>query len=342
MKAHRLLGWRILLPLGLHLFGDLGGLIVFPATLAARYATFGLYLRDFIVVTAAMYMISEGNVAIDRRLADRFPWDRNPGRRFMVQAGLGWLWALIVGGGLLIVFGRPEMGSAGIEAANGVLVLAMMVNVGILGVFVYQKMKASIVATERHRQDSLAAQNLALRQQVDPHFLFNSLNTLASIIPDDPGAAEKLVQALAKVYRHVLLSRDRETITLGEELDVARDYAYAFALRFGDGFRLEIDVPEEYRRAFIPPLTLQLLVENCVKHNVIAPDRPLRVRIAVEEGGWVVVRNPLQRKTTVGATMGLGLQNIRDRYRGLAGKEIRVAEERGEFLVACPLLESVP
>lgn len=177
----------------------------------------------------------------------------------------------------------------------------------------------------------------ALKNQLDPHFLFNSLNVLTSLIDEDPHQAQKFTTSLSKVYRYVLEQKNKDLIPVDEELQFARTYVKLLKMRFEDSIIL--DIPEEWSdpEAKIVPLSLQLLLENAVKHNVVTSARPLHIRI-YEEDGLLKVTNNLQEKQVVKKSSGVGLQNIRQRYALLSKREMIIDKTTKDFTVYLPML----
>ncbi|HND89317.1 MAG TPA: histidine kinase, partial [Saprospiraceae bacterium] len=169
------------------------------------------------------------------------------------------------------------------------------------------------------------------------HFLFNSLNTLIYLIPEHSAKAVNFVQKLSKVYRYVLESRDAKVIPLAEEMDFLNAYIFLLKERFGDNLCLRIGDLRAHPQAAIVPLSLQMLFENAIKHNIISAERPLCIEVFIENA-HLVVRNNLQRKNQVMDSTGVGLQNIRDRYRMLSERSVEVIASPQHFTVALPLL----
>ena len=203
----------------------------------------------------------------------------------------------------------------------------------------FQLWKTTAVEKEQLERAHLASQLEGLRNQVNPHFLFNSLNTLTYLIPEAPDKAVRFVQQLSKVYRYVLESRDEQVIPLQTELEFLQSYIFLLRERFGDNLQVEIgDMPE--RKMAIVPLTLQMLFENAIKHNVISTQKPLKIEVFTENGR-LIVRNNLQKKNQVMDSTGVGLQNIRDRYRMLTEHEIEVIASQQYFTVLLPKIEIV-
>jgi LytS/YehU family sensor histidine kinase len=181
------------------------------------------------------------------------------------------------------------------------------------------------------------AQLNALKTQVNPHFLFNNLNTLCSIIPENPKQAVEFVQELSKVYRHILEVKDESTIPLLDEMEVLEAYVFLLKTRFGDNLQMNISVSEDKMKERIIPLALQLLMENAIKHNIVSHDKPLHINITVVNN-HIVVSNNLQKKNQVHESTGIGLNNISNRYKLLTNQPIIVTETEQLFSVSIPLI----
>lgn len=186
-------------------------------------------------------------------------------------------------------------------------------------------------------QEKIQAQFETLKSQVSPHFLFNSFNTLLSLIESDPKKAAFYVEQLSDLFRNILKYREKDVISLREELDLIQAYAYLQEQRFGANFKLELRLDEEVKNSLIPPLTLQLLVENAIKHNVISRDKPLVVRITQTEKQLIII-NPLQPKANSEASTGFGLRSIRDRYKLLSDIPIQISQLEQHYQIGLPLL----
>jgi hypothetical protein len=185
-------------------------------------------------------------------------------------------------------------------------------------------------------RESAVARFEALKQQVDPHFLFNSLNSLAGLVGDNEPAQEFL-GSLASVYRYVLLSKDHATVPLSQEMAFVDDYLNLTAIRFGAAVQVVIDLAPEALRQHVPPLVVQLLVENALKHNAISQQSPLRITIHAA-GDVLSIRNSRHRKTVLAQPTRQGLQNIVARYQFITDRPVLIAPSEGEFEVRLPLL----
>ncbi|QMW04891.1 sensor histidine kinase [Spirosoma foliorum] len=179
----------------------------------------------------------------------------------------------------------------------------------------------------------------SLKGQVNSHFLFNSLNALSALIEESPAQASQFVDELSKMYRYLLQANDQELVSLRTELAFIDSYTHLLQTRHGSGVTVQTTVPEDYLASLLPPLTLQLLVENAVKHNVVLANRPLLIEIGTTKSGQLQVRNNLQRKHIRALSNGVGLANIMAKYRMLTPREIIVQTEGDHFTVLLPLLK---
>ncbi|MDO6434737.1 histidine kinase [Flavitalea sp. BT771] len=204
-------------------------------------------------------------------------------------------------------------------------------------IYFMNELRKSVEEKEMLKRESLRAQLEALKTQVNPHFLFNNLNTLSAVIPDNPGQAIDFVQQLSRVYRHILEVKNEQSILLKEELDVLQAYAFLLKTRFGDNLDISIRVAEEKLQQKIVPLSLQILMENAIKHNVVSSARPLRIDVYTQDGR-LIVSNNLQKKNQAYESTGIGLENIRNRYLLLDGRPIEVEEGPACFTVSIPLI----
>jgi two-component system, LytTR family, sensor kinase len=205
-------------------------------------------------------------------------------------------------------------------------------------IYFMHELRHSVEETETLKRESLAAQLNALRTQVNPHFLFNNLNTLSSLIPENPKHAVDFVQQLSKVYRHILEVKDENSILLKDELEVLNAYAFLLKTRFDKNLQVTINIPPEKLLNKIVPLSLQILMENAIKHNIVSSDKPLHIDVFTENGS-LVVSNNLQIKKQVNESTGIGLDNIRNRYKLISEKPVKVTESETNFTVSIPLID---
>lgn len=177
----------------------------------------------------------------------------------------------------------------------------------------------------------------SLKSQLDPHFLFNSLNVLTSLIGENPELAEKFTTKLSKVYRYVLEQKSKDLIPLEEELQFAASYMELLEMRFEDAIHFELPKIISNPDYKIVPLSLQILLENAVKHNVISSENPLKIKIS-EANGYLTVSNNLNEKSVLTNSTKVGLNNIKERYNLITQKKVEIGVEKGYFIARIPLL----
>ena len=236
--------------------------------------------------------------------------------------------------------------TSSITGAQGIFInyLIIFVIIGIYeSIWFYNGLKNSIQEKEQMKIINLQTQLKSLRNQVNPHFLFNSLNTLKYIVSSkDLDKAIEFIIQLSKVYRYILESREEATISIEEELVFIRGYISIQKERFLDNLTVDIHIPNEYLQKQIIPLSLQLLIENAIKHNIISSKKPLKVSIEIDPtANEIFVKNNLQRKKNILHSTKVGLQNIKERYRLLSENyNVSILQTAESFVVKLPILNN--
>ncbi|HEX8329685.1 MAG TPA: histidine kinase [Hymenobacter sp.] len=279
----------------------------------------------------------------------RYTWTVQPARRLLltltVSLGGSMLVILLMNAVMLLLRGKP-VSQLFTREMYWPLMLPLIVTV-IISLFNHSRAfffqwREAAVRAERLEKETAVARLDSLRRQVDPHFLFNSLNALTSLVEEnDPPRAVRFIRQLSQVYRYVLDSESQELVPLADELKFAESYLFLQKTRLGDALAVEMEVaPADVAPYFVPPLALQLLLENVIKHNTAFQADPLHLRVTLDaEAGTLTVRNTLRpRRLAPGEVSGLGLKNLAARYAFLTDKPV-VAEKQGnEFVVSLPLL----
>lgn len=201
-----------------------------------------------------------------------------------------------------------------------------------------RKSRRMLLENQQLRTENLIHQYEALKNQLNPHMLFNSLNTLYSLIHEDSDKARNYVQELSRVLRYTLRVNENPTVTLQEEMDFVRSYIYLLQMRYEDNLRFDIQIDSAILRRHLPPMSVQLLIENVVKHNEISNRHPLSIRIVSKEGDCLVIDNPIQPKRTGNDSTHIGLSNLSNRYRLLYKKEVEIQKNNHHFIVTLPLI----
>lgn len=198
-------------------------------------------------------------------------------------------------------------------------------------------LQSSKLENEILEQAHLRAQLISLQQQISPHFLFNSLSTLKTIARDQP--TKNYVVQLASVYRYILNFNESYLTPLKDELAFIKSYLYIMNERFEEELMISINIPEDYLKFLIPPLSIQLLIENAIKHNLISPDQPLHITILTDDSPALIVTNNLQPKKVPEEGTGTGLKNIRERYKLLINRPVQIFNDGDYFSINLPLLK---
>lgn len=206
-------------------------------------------------------------------------------------------------------------------------------------VYYFRMWKDTAVEAESLKKENLQSQLDSLKAQLSPHFLFNSLGSLSSLIEEDPAKAQSFVTEMSSVYRYLLQANDRELTTLRDEMEFVHAYLHMLETRFPEGLQLDVNISDEAYEYLLPPLTIQILVENAVKHNAVMASQPLRIRIYTDDDRSLVVWNRLQKKTSPVQSHKKGLQNIISKYRLLNQPAIAIEETPSHFQVTIPLIK---
>lgn len=290
-----------------------------------------------------LVFLSEGIFIFDALIAKRYPWHQAITKRVVALFLFAPVWLFTIG----ISFKKISLWFFGLaqpvekQTIYVSLILFILVSIiyviSLVGYNFHNTLKRFIMENERLKREKLEMDYFALQDQLNPHFLFNNLSTLMALIRQDPEKAEQFTADFTDVYRYVLMSSRFKLIALEQELQFIKSYINIHRSRLGEGLMVVIDVPNEFWARQIPPLSLQYLVENAIKHNIATSQKPLEIRIGIE-GYKLFVQNNLQPKASTYST-NTGLGNLSRRYQYLSRKE-EVDVEVGEkvFVVKIPLL----
>lgn len=302
-------------------------------------------LRNIIISAIFSFGLTAVNSYYYDGIDIRYSWDKEPNKRLWFGAVGAFILTIITFGVLryvvhfyytgdsIAVFVQKET----IDSYVIALVITLIASLFTHAFHFYRALQKRLVKEQKIIAGTASARFDALKNQLDPHFLFNSLNVLTSLIEEDPKAAQKFTTSLSKVYRYVLEQKNKDLVTVDEELDFARTYVRLLKMRFEDSLDFEIPEKSSNPEAKIIPLSLQLLLENAVKHNVVTSSRPLRLRVH-EENGMLVIKNNIQEKSVVRKSSGVGLQNIKSRFSILTDREVQINDANKEFSVKLPML----
>ncbi|WP_207423328.1 sensor histidine kinase [Desertivirga brevis] len=328
----------------------LGFFIVLIAGLALGLRLFNsgvelYYFVAFLWIITVLILLWLGNRYLFNLLDNWLPWSGPTGKRFFTQLLLSCIYSLVCINSTYYLF---KVQTSEIPALEQMLVLnvyGLLFIVPVLSInfalYFMNKWKKAHVQSDLLREENLRTQLESLKMQLDPHFLFNNLNVLSSLIELNQEVAQEFLDKFADVYRYVLRYKKEELVPLNVELEFIYSYIFLLKKRFGDQLIFEICVPDDLSdRVCIPPLTLQLLVENAIKHNKISASNPLFLKIFLKDKERLLVQNTLQPKglEETGMTK-TGLENIRKRFSYLSSLKVEVEDDGAYFTVSLPLLE---
>ena len=312
------------------------------------------FLRDspwympFIIFSTALVgalFNVEVNIALSRWLDRKLPWEQHPLKRVLVQLALLCLANLVVSAIITIAFFSFVPLPASFEyklidqvmrACTFAILLSLVIGGIELAFSFFHHWKTKSQEAEQYKVAAAEAQIEALKAQLDPHFMFNSLNTLTELVEINSSKSLDFLKSFGQVYRYVLQTREHESVTLQEELDFADSYLFLLRTRFGEALQVEKNIANGDLEKYLPPMTLQLLLENAVKHNVLTTSRPLNVKLS-SDGQWLGVQNNMQPKTSKPYSSGIGLKNITERVLRLTKQEPIIENGSDVFTVKIPL-----
>ena len=288
------------------------------------------------------FFLSEGAFAFNKLIANKYPWHTHTVRRIAILVIFTTLWFAVIGFISQLVRTSlekslvipPSMFSASVVMT---LLFVTIYIVLLLAYNYHQSLSEILLENEHLKQEKINQDYQSLQDQLNPHFLFNNLNTLIAIIRHDKEAAIRFTSNFADVYRYVLQSNKRNSVSLKEELRFIESYWALHKERLGEGLIVKTNIDENLLDWHLPPLSLQLLVENAVKHNVATKLMPLTIKVFTKNNK-LIVSNNLNVKNTTYSTK-TGSDNLKQRYAFLTHKKVLIEKREDEFYVELPLIE---
>ncbi len=301
---------------------------------------------DFLISIIITMLVWEGNLVIDRQLDKKFAWQKGPGKRILIHLPVSLVFSSGVIYASILAFNAyvctfPD------EARHRFMLIAVIIGILVsiilltleIGSQFFGNWKHSLLEVEKYKTESLQAQLQNLKDQINPHFMFNNLSVLSSLVYKDQDKAVDFINELAKVYRYVLDSRNSELVSLKEELTFTNSYLYLLQIRFDKNLVFKMDIPEEKKHLLLPPMALQMLIENAVKHNEISTEFPLTIHIGINNGK-IEVSNNLRLRSSPEVSCKTGLKNIKERYKFFSTEHVEIEETKSIFSVRLPLLKA--
>jgi hypothetical protein len=289
--------------------------------------------------TALMWIaLWKGNSILADYISDKISWIDFPLRRLSI----GLISTIAYTLGVMYLLGFIYNMAFKVNFTSGAwysVIITLVISLVLHGRAFLINWRQSAVFAEQLKKENIAARYESLKNQVNPHFLFNSLNALTNLVYEDQEKAVKFIKQLSEVYRYVLDTREKEIVSLSAELEFLKSYVFLQQIRFGE--KLKIDMQVNPDNQFIAPLALQMLIENAIKHNVVSEADPLHVTIFIE-GKYLVVSNNIQKKNSMGEpSSGIGLENIRKRYEFLSMDPVIIHQDEKYFNVRLPLIQDL-
>ena len=307
-----------------------------------------LHFYDFLASIMITILVWEGNLRLDQWLNQKYPWITRPGKRILVHL------VLSVGYSAVSIFiaaflfnclsnelpfdGRDFLRVTLIILSVLVLMSVLLLTIEISTQF-FSHWKNSLVEIEKYRAESLQAQLQNLKNQINPHFLFNNLSVLSSLVYKDQDKSVEFINQLSKVYRYLLDNQNNELVTVEEELVFIRSYIFLLQIRFDRNLVILSEVKKEDMARLIPPMALQILIENAIKHNEVSSEHPLTISIVSSEEKLIVANN-LQLRPPHEPGSKTGLKNIKARYEFFTSIPVEVVQNMQSFIVKIPLLST--
>lgn len=308
---------------------------------------------DLIALNASSWLILSFNKWFFTILDKKFTWERKPFIRLILQVkgtsiagffivlffmGINALVSAALYPQLIELVKEEEWKNLAERSLYFFGAVSILYHAVYISYHFYNKWKKALVESEKLKTENLHAQLHTLQSQTNPHFLFNSLNTLTSIIDEDKKTAIEFVQRLSNFYRYLLQRQTDHVVLLKDELAFVDSYIYLQKKRFGNNFNVDIGSNIYELNKYIPTFALQIVLENTVKHNIVSSEKPLYVKIFVQEEDTLVVENNLQRKSFVESSTEHGLENIKNRYEILSKENIHIFKTENIFRVTLPLM----
>ncbi len=310
-----------------------------------KFRNYPLFENFFVYIGAGFiaWFIYRSLKLINHQLNFSFPWNKNPVRRFFIQSlvNVSLSIALIALFRFLIAYLNWEQNYINIieEFVNLLVVgvYTLIFVIGDLSYFLVNRWRVSLAELESFKKENLAFEFGMLKNQINPHFLFNCLNTLSGLVHTNADTASEFIRQLSRLYRNLLNEKDNVHES-EKELDLLKSYTYLVGLRFSNNLHINIEVSQNCMGKMIAPLSLQMLIENAIKHNIISSKKPLNIDIRSVNDDRIEISNNLQIKLDKEESTEIGLKNIVKRYEFLTHRKVEIIQSDSEFKVTIPLI----
>lgn len=291
------------------------------------------------------FFLWKGNAFVGWAIKRKLPWEKDPIKTFKVSVVGSVIYTVVIvvciyWFSIDILFGGDFIHSVTryIRQILNVIVLSLFITSIFYLVYFFKWWRIAVVNEERLVREAIQLKYDALKNQVNPHFLFNSLSVLSALVETDPSKAKQFIMHFSNIYRYVLEQRDKEVVPLLDEVNFAKSFLELNSIRHGENLVVKIDIVNSH--GFVVPLSLQLVLENCLKHNVVSSEKPLTIDIW-RDNSFIVVRNTLQLRNASSSHSGIGLETLCKRYEFLSEQRVLVEPTSNYYTVRIPILESI-
>ncbi len=294
------------------------------------------------IVSVSIFTV---NIKVFNLLRRKFPWEKKPVQRISSEIIVTNFNAVIIVAIFALIFSLAfnHFGNQKLSVVlfNNIIV-GIIINtfaVSILeGYYYFKQWKISLVQTEQLKRENIQSQFEALKIQIDPHFLFNSMNTVYSLIDSHPDKAKEFITKFSKTYRHLLDVKEKIVVSLKEEIEFLNSYIFLQKIRHERNLEISINIDAQNLNNYIPPLSLQMLVENAIKHNIVSEKMPLKIHIYINEE-YLYVKNNLQLKTDIPESTKIGLNNLTKRYKHISERAPDFYIKDNEYIARIPIIK---
>lgn len=300
---------------------------------------------EYVSAIFLSYLVFETLFIVNRQLNKAFSWDTNLVKRLGYQSIIDFTIAMSLVMGIKFAYRWIQQDNSFVslqdEVTQSIIILIIILGftIGEMSLFLLHQWRFSLAELERFKKENAEYRFELLSSQLNPHFLFNSLNTLSSLVYKNQENASLFIRKLSDVYRYILDQRDKEIVMLETEINFAESYIMLMQLRFEENLIVQLEAIDAANQYQIAPLTLQLLIENAIKHNIVSKMKPLQIDIFTI-GEYLFVKNNMQAKTYKEVSHDMGLKNIDSRYAFLTDRKIEIENDGITFTVKIPLLKT--
>jgi sensor histidine kinase YesM len=309
------------------------------------FTNFSTVYKNLLFGFCIGYSLWKGNQFIGWIGDKFFPWDKNPKLTLTVNSTLSVAYSAIAIFLVYFLYLKFVFNINMFDSFNRwiwqmviSLLISLLITISFYLAYFFKWWRIATVNEEKLKQEAIQLRYDALKSQVNPHFLFNSLSVLSSLVDTDTAKAKQFIQQFSDIYRYVLDQKDKELVTLEEEIKFVKSYINLHQIRHDESLIISIDI--DNLSGFIIPLSLQTLLENCFKHNIISEEKPLTVKLW-RENDFIVIQNNLQKRRVIKDSNGIGLETISKRYEYISQHPMEIVQDENHFTVKVPIIKSI-